>query len=250
MKIVRFVYKKDVCWGILEDKGLKVLKEAPYRSLKVLPREIPLKAVRFLPPATPSKIILVGLNYKEHARELGMSVPDEPVVFLKAPTALIGHEALVVYPKSVKRLDYEAELALVIGKKAKDIQVRDAAEYILGYTCLNDITARDIQKKDGQWMRAKSFDTFCPLGPYLETELNTSSLKIQLYLNGLLKQDSSTADFVFDPFHIVSFISKAMTLLPGDIVSTGTPSGVGPMERGDRLEVLIEGLGILKNKVV
>ncbi|MCF7907584.1 MAG: fumarylacetoacetate hydrolase family protein [Candidatus Omnitrophica bacterium] len=197
----------------------------------------------------PSKIILAGLNYRDHARELKMKIPKEPVIFFKAPTALIGHGDKIIYPKNVKRLDYEAELALIIKKKAKDVSVKEAKKYILGFTCLNDVTARDLQKKDGQWARAKSFDTFCPIGPCLKTDLDLSNLRIQTYLNGKLRQDSTTQQLIFSVEYLVSFISKIMTLYPGDIISTGTPPGVGKMEPGDQVEVVIEGIGRLRNKV-
>src|SRR3989338_7178718 len=180
----------------------------------------------------PSKIILTGLNYRDHAKELKMKIPKTPVIFLKPATALIGHQDKIIYPKGVKRLDYEAELALVIKKKARNVSFGQAKDYILGYTCLNDVTARDLQEKDGQWTRAKSFDTFCPAGPRMETELDTSNLKIQSYLNGKLKQDSTTRRLIFSPAYLVFFISQIMTLLPGDIISTGTPAGVGPMHPG------------------
>ena len=197
----------------------------------------------------PSKIILAGLNYRDHARELKMKIPKAPVIFLKPPTTLISHKGSIIYPQGVKRLDYEAELALVIKRKARNVSVKEAKSCILGFTCLNDVTARDLQKKDGQWTRAKSFDTFCPIGPVIKTGLDTSNLAIQAYLNGKLKQNSNTGDFIFSPQYLVSFISKVMTLLPGDVVSTGTPAGVGPMKKGNQVEVRIEGVGSLINYV-
>lgn len=201
-------------------------------------------------PDSPKKIVLVGLNYKKHAQELGMEIPSEPILFLKPPSALIESGEDIIYPKGIERIDYEAELALIIKKKAKDIHEDEVKDYILGYTCLNDVTARNLQKKDGQWTRAKSFDTFCPVGPCVETNLNPNSLKIQTLVNGEIKQNSNTADFIFSVQYLVSFISKVMTLEAGDIISTGTPEGVGPMQRGDRVEVIIEGIGSLKNNVV
>lgn len=201
-------------------------------------------------PDSAKKIVLVGLNYKKHAKELGMEIPKEPILFLKPPSALIKTGQDIVYPSGVDRIDYEAELAIIIKKKAKDICEEDVRDYILGYTCLNDVTARNLQKKDGQWMRAKSFDTFCPLGPFVQTDLNPDSLKIQTFVNGEMKQNSNTADFIFSVDYIVSFISKVMTLEAGDVISTGTPEGVGPMHRGDKVEVVIEGIGSLENRVV
>ena len=198
----------------------------------------------------PTKIILVGLNYREHARELRMPIPKEPVIFLKPPSALIGRGEAIVYPTGVKRLDYEAELAFVIKKQGRNIPERKAKDYILGYTCLNDVTARDIQKKDGQWTRAKSFDTFCPVGPRLVPALDPARLRIRAYLNGSIKQDASTADFIFPVPKLIAFVSRVMTLFPGDIISTGTPPGVGPMRAGDTIKIEIEGIGSLTNKVV
>lgn len=201
-------------------------------------------------PWRPKKIILAGLNYKDHAKELGMKLPLEPAIFLKPATSIIGPNENIVYPPGVRRLDYEAELALVIKRKCKFVKEKDAPNYILGYTCLNDVTARDLQKKDVQWTRAKSFDTFCPLGPFIETELDPSNLEIKLYLNGKIKQSSNTRNLIFRPAKLVSFISGIMTLLPGDIIATGTPPGVGPMKAGDAVKVEIEGIGSLTNKVV
>lgn len=198
----------------------------------------------------PSKIIAVGLNYIDHARELRMDIPKEPLIFIKPPTTVIGHLENIVYPPSVTRLDYEAELAVVIKKKAKDVPVGKAKEYILGYTCLNDVTARNLQAKDGQWTRAKSFDTFCPVGPHVVTDTDPADLKIELFLNNELKQSSSTKNQIFGPEYLLSFISKVCTLQPGDIIATGTPAGVGPMTTGDSVEVRIETIGSLKNRVV
>ncbi|MFH1503962.1 MAG: fumarylacetoacetate hydrolase family protein [Candidatus Omnitrophota bacterium] len=250
MKIAKFIYKRNVLWGKVENSFLIPLKEEPYKSIKLTAEKIPLKKCRLLAPADPSKIILTGLNYKDHAQELNMKIPQEPVIFLKPPTALTGPNTVIIYPKTVQRLDYEAELAIVIRKKAKNIKAKDAHKYILGYTCLNDITARDLQSKDIQWSRAKSFDTFCPLGPWLITKLSSLDLKIQLYLNGKLKQNSSTKSFIFSLEYLIAFISSIMTLLPGDIISTGTPPGVGKMRKGDIVEVKIQGIGCLKNHII
>lgn len=214
---------------------------------------MPKPSARWLWPAgskMPSKIILVGLNYRAHARELAMAIPDEPVIFLKPSTALVAGGGNIVYPRQVKRLDYEAELALVIKKAARNVPLKKARDFIGGYTCLNDITARNLQKKDGQWTRAKSFDTFCPLGPKLAAGLDPSDLRVTCRLNGKIKQDSRTSDMIFTVEYLVSFISRIMTLLPGDIISTGTPPGVGPMHPGDTVEVEIEGIGKLTNHVI
>lgn len=205
--------------------------------------KIPIKSIR------PTKVVCVGTNYGDHARELNMRIPREPLIFLKSPSSLIYNSDKIIYPPGIGRLDYEAELAVVIKKKAKRVREEEARKYILGYTCLNDVTARDLQKRDGQWTRSKSFDTFCPIGPAIETGLDTSKLKIESYLNGELKQSSCTSDLIFPVERLVAFISGVMTLLPGDIISTGTPSGVGPMKAGDIIEIRIEGIGTLKNEV-
>lgn len=251
MKIAKFRYKKSILWGIINNNGsITCLKGEPFGKIKKTTKKVSLKRIELLPPATPSKIILVGLNYRDHARELKMPIPKEPIIFLKPPTSLTAHNESIVFPKGVKQLDYEAELALVIKKKTRNITKDNYHKYILGYTALNDITARDLQAKDIQWTRAKSFDNFCPIGPWLETEFNPNDARIQLRLNGKLRQDSSTANFIFSVGYIVSFISKIMTLLPGDIISTGTPPGVGPMKKGDKVQVFIEGIGNLINHII
>jgi len=196
----------------------------------------------------PTKIIAVGLNYKDHAEELGMDLPDEPILFLKPPTSVISNGENIILPAMSAQVDYEAELAVVIGKRAKNIGIEQAADYITGYTCANDVTARDLQTKDGQWSRAKSFDTFCPLGPEIIKGIDPTNLNIKLILNGEVKQNSNTAQMVFNVFELVSFISKVMTLLPGDVILTGTPPGVGPMKAGDKVEVQIDKIGTLANE--
>jgi 2-keto-4-pentenoate hydratase/2-oxohepta-3-ene-1,7-dioic acid hydratase in catechol pathway len=205
--------------------------------------------VTVLPPVWPSKIIAVGINYRDHAREMGHDLPDEPVLFMKPSRSVIGHGKDILYPESAHRVDYEAEIAAVVKKKAYGVSVKDAVGYILGYTCLNDVTARDLQRRDGQWTRAKSFDTFCPLGPVIQTKLDPNNVRICSRLNEELRQDSNTKNFIFPLFQLFSYVSHIMTLLPGDIVTTGTPSGVGGMKRGDTVEIEIEGIGILENKV-
>src|SRR3989339_162145 len=198
----------------------------------------------------PSKVIAVGLNYIDHAKELNMKIPDEPIIFIKPQTAVIWNKEKVKYPKMSKQVDYEAELAIVIGKKCKNISVKNAEKYILGYTCLNDITARDLQRKDGQWTRAKSFDTFCPIGPHIVSGINPDDLKIECYLNDKLKQSSSTKNLIFNVKKLVSFISQVMTLEKYDVISTGTPVGVGPVKIGDKIEIKIEKIGVLTNYVI
>ena len=197
----------------------------------------------------PTKVVLVGLNYRDHAKELKMPLPEEPILFLKPPTAVIGPEDSIIYPEQSKRVDYEAELAVVIKDKCKDIEPDEVMEHVEGFTCLNDVTARDLQSMDVQWTRAKSFDTFCPVGPKIVRDIEPNNLKIQSYLNGELRQDSNTSNFIFNTEELVSFVSKVMTLLPGDIVATGTPSGIGAMQKGDTSEIEIEGIGMLRNYV-
>ncbi len=200
----------------------------------------------------PTKIVCVGLNYHCHAKELGMNTPHHPIIFLKPASCLIGPKESIIYPKMSKRVDYEAELALIIKDRIKNIKESQVMRHIEGITCLNDVTARDLQKKDGQWTRAKSFDTFCPIGPKIvpwTKDLDPNNLKIQSFLNGKLKQDSNTSNFIFKIEKLVSFISGVMTLFPGDVISTGTPKGIGPMKKGDNVEVRIEGVGSLVNYV-
>ncbi len=208
--------------------------------------EMPRRFVKFLPPVEPSKIVAVGLNYVDHAAELSMPLPDEPVIFLKPPSAVIGDGDPIVLP-DVGRIDYEGELAVVIAKECRNVAASDAADYILGYTCFNDVTARDLQAKDGQWTRAKSFDTFAPLGPYIAELDDAGKLSIVTRLNGKVVQKSNTSNMVFDVFELVSFISSVMTLKPGDVIATGTPAGVGQLRDGDVVEVEIEGIGVLRN---
>lgn len=200
-------------------------------------------------PQQPTKIVLVGLNYTDHAAELGMPLPAEPILFLKPPTALVGPEEAIIYPAQAQRVDYEAELAVVMNDPCKNVEPEDVLEHVAGFTCLNDVTARDLQKKDVQWTRAKSFDTFCPVGPRLVKEIEPNNVRIQSYLNGERRQDSSTANFIFRVEELVSFVSHVMTLQPGDIIATGTPGGIGAMLRGDTIEIKIEGIGTLRNYV-
>jgi len=198
----------------------------------------------------PTKIVLVGLNYKDHAKELGMPLLPEPILFIKPITALIGPEERIIYPSQATRVDYEAELAIVIRDICKDLEPEEVMGHVEGFTCLNDVTARDLQKKDGQWTRAKSFDTFCPIGPEIVKDVDPNNLKIQSFLNGVLKQDSNTSNFIFSVEELVSFISQVMTLMSGDIIATGTPGGIGAMNKGDTIEIAIENIGTLRNYVI
>lgn len=211
----------------------------------------PLKEVRLLPPCWPSKIVCVGRNYHEHAKELGNPVLAEPLIFLKPPSALSAHADPILYPRLATRVDYEGELGVVIGRRARHVSVEEAAQYILGYTCVNDVTARDLQKKDGQWTRAKGFDTFCPVGPWIVPagELRAQQLSLRTWVNGEKRQEASTAEMIFPVAQIIAYITAVMTLEPGDLICTGTPAGVGPLEPGAVVRVEIEGIGVLENPV-
>ncbi|MET1124483.1 MAG: fumarylacetoacetate hydrolase family protein [Archaeoglobaceae archaeon] len=235
--IGRFVYCGRIYEGSFEIDGEVLVYDG---------EEILLEFVKFLPPVMPSKIVAVGLNYVDHAAELNMPIPDEPIIFLKPPSAVIGDGDPILLP-DVGRVDYEGELAVVIKKKCRD--VRDTEDVILGYTCFNDVTAREIQAKDVQWTRAKSFDTFAPIGPYV-AEIDPKGLEIVTRLNGKVVQKSTTANMIFDVYELVSFVSKVMTLYPGDVIATGTPAGVGQLKPGDMVEVEIEKIGVLRNRAV
>jgi 2-keto-4-pentenoate hydratase/2-oxohepta-3-ene-1,7-dioic acid hydratase in catechol pathway len=215
------------------------------------PEEIPLAELELLSLVRPSKVVCVGLNYLDHAREMGQAVPDEPILFLKPPSSVVGAGDAIVLPASSEQVDYEAELALVMGRTARYVSEADAARHIFGYTCANDVTARDLQKKDGQWSRAKGFDTFCPVGPWIETEPgDLGSLALRAVVNGEVRQEGNTANMIFPPHLLVSYISNIMTLLPGDVILTGTPAGVGPIRAGDEVSVEIDRVGFLQNPVL
>jgi 2-keto-4-pentenoate hydratase/2-oxohepta-3-ene-1,7-dioic acid hydratase in catechol pathway len=210
---------------------------------------ISLSMAELLPPVVPSKIVAVGRNYAEHAKELGNEAPSEPIIFLKPPSALLPPNGTIIRPPQSERVDFEGELAIVIGSTARNIAAADWRSVVLGFTCANDVTARDLQKKDVQFTRGKSFDTFCPLGPCIETDLDRSALSLRTRVNGETKQNGNTRDMVFDCGAIIEFITSVMTLNPGDVILTGTPAGVGPLVAGDRVEVEIEGIGVLANVV-
>jgi len=212
-------------------------------------KPVPRKGVRTLVPVVPSKIVCVGLNYADHARETGKELPKEPLIWFKATTSLLPDGGRIEIPFPEHRTDYEAELCIVIGRKAKNVTPAQAARCIFGYTASQDVSDRTIQKSDGQWARAKSFDTFTPLGPFVETQIDPANLSIQLFQNGQLRQNSNTREMIFKPADLVSFISNGITLLPGDVILTGTPSGIGPIRSGDKLEVRIQGMATLTNLV-
>jgi 2-keto-4-pentenoate hydratase/2-oxohepta-3-ene-1,7-dioic acid hydratase in catechol pathway len=249
MRIVRFAYRGRTQFGVLKDDNIQPIRGNPFSLIEPLGTPVKLTEARLLAPSVPSKIVAIGVNYKSHAAEFKHELPAQPLIFLKPPTAVINPGDDIVYPPSSIQVDYEAELGVVIKKKAHNIIENEASDYILGYTCLNDVTARDLQRLDGQWTRAKGFDTFAPFGPWIETELDPSHLSVESYLNGAVKQKNNTANLIFPVSVLVSFVSQVMTLLPGDVIATGTPSGVGPMQPGDVIEVRIEGIGSLQNRV-
>ncbi len=242
--IGRFKIDDEAMTGTIQGTRVIVEKDLYNDSYEIGELEV-------LPPVTPGKIICMGLNYVDHALELDMDLPDHPIIFLKPPSAVIGNGDKILYPPESNQVDYEAELAVVIGKRCRNIAARRADDVIMGYTCFNDVTARDIQKIDNQWTRAKSFDTFAPLGPYIVEpgEIDLSNTYIRSRVNGEVKQDSFISNMTFNPSVLVEFISHIMTLNKGDVIATGTPAGVGEMQPGDIVEVEIEGIGTLKNQV-
>ncbi|HEY97437.1 MAG TPA: fumarylacetoacetate hydrolase family protein [Dehalococcoidia bacterium] len=249
MKIVRYSIGRRIEYGILEGDIIHGLTGNPYRRYLRTDFSHGLSEVKLLAPCTPSKIVALGVNYRSHGEEMSHRIPTEPLIFIKPSTSVIGPEANIIYPPSSERVDYEGELGVVIGKRTRPVSAQEASEFIFGYTCVNDVTARDIQARDKQWTRAKGFDTFGPIGPCIETEVDPRNLTLETRLNGERKQHTSTADLVFPVDELVSFISHVMTLLPGDVIATGTTSGVGPMQPDDTVEVEIEGIGILRNYV-
>jgi 2-keto-4-pentenoate hydratase/2-oxohepta-3-ene-1,7-dioic acid hydratase in catechol pathway len=247
--IGRFQKGDDIFYAKVVDGELFRLRGDVFGSPSFDKKPTLLRGVKTLVPVVPSKVIAVGLNYADHARESGKPIPKEPLFWLKAPTSLIPDGAKIEVPFASHRVDFEAELAIVIGRRMRNVTPAAAARYIFGYTSAEDVSDRTIQNAESQWARAKSFDTFTPLGPYVETKIDPHDLTIQLFQNGRLRQNSNTSQLIFNCYDLVSFISTNMTLLPGDVILTGTPSGVGPIESGDRLEVRIQGLAPLVNTV-
>jgi 2-keto-4-pentenoate hydratase/2-oxohepta-3-ene-1,7-dioic acid hydratase in catechol pathway len=251
MRLVRFALGDRKSYGILEGEEIFPVRETPFSETSKTGEHFPLSDVNLLAPCEPSKIIALALNYQDHAAEFGRQVPEEPLIFLKPSTSVIGPETDIIYPQMSRRVDYEAELAVIIAQTAHRVVEEKALEYVLGYTCFNDITARDLQKKDGLFTRAKGFDTFAPMGPWIETGTDDpDNLIVEAFLNGEQRQHSSTNNMVFGVRRLISFISHVMTLLPGDVIATGTPAGVGPMRPGDVVEVRVENIGTLRNRVV
>ncbi|MBA4608525.1 MULTISPECIES: fumarylacetoacetate hydrolase family protein [Aeromicrobium] len=256
MRVARFAGDDDPRYGVVGADGdtpiIAPLKGDPlYAPLELTGEKLALEDVRLLAPVIPrSKVVCVGKNYVAHAAEMGGDVPEEPLIFLKPNTSVIGPGEPIFYPKQSQNVHFEGELAIVIGRICRNLTAEDAPKVIYGYTVANDVTARDLQAKDGQWARAKGFDTFCPLGPWIETDFDPSDVRVRTTLNGETKQDGRTSDMVFDVTTILQYVTSFMTLLPGDVVLTGTPDGVGPMQAGDHVAVTIDGLGTLTNPVV
>ncbi|MGB7292014.1 MAG: fumarylacetoacetate hydrolase family protein [Thermodesulfobacteriota bacterium] len=251
MKFLRFKNKEgNVSFGCIKDNKVFEILGDIFGVYDFTETAYDINEIKILAPCSPTKIVAVGLNYREHAEELKKKIPDEPLLFMKPSTAIIAHEDKIIYPSHMSsRVDYEGELAVVIGKETKWVNASEVSDYIIGYTCINDVTARDLQVKDVQYTRAKGFDTFAPIGPVIETEIDPSDLEISTFLNDERKQHSRTSELIFNVPRLVSFISRVMTLRPGDIIATGTPSGIGPMKITDKIEIKVEGLGTLKNYV-
>lgn len=259
MRIARFSIDGNVAFGAVEGESppgtteglvLDIIKGIPFADFELSGTKVPLSKVRLLPPVLPNKVVGIGRNYADHAAELGNEVPDTPVAFFKPSTSVIGPGDSIAYPSFSQEVHYEAELAVVIGRMCREVPRERARDVILGYTCANDVTARDVQKRENQWARAKGFDSSCPLGPWVETELDPSDLTIQCTVNGEQRQLGRTAEMVRSIEDLIVHISEAMTLLPGDVILTGTPAGVGPLNVGDEVAVTIEGIGTLTNKVI
>ena len=251
----RFESSGTIRWGVFDSESVQPIRSAPWDDATPEGEPVAAASVRLIAPATPSKIVGVGRNYADHAAELGNKVPEIPLIFLKPPSSVIGPEQAIIYPKISKRVDFEGELGLVIGKRCRHVQHgQDALDCIFGVTCVNDVTARDLQKSDAQFTRGKGFDTFCPIGPVIVTGLDTgldlAALRVETFLNGERRQSAPVTDMIFPPDVIIEFVSAVMTLEPGDVIATGTPSGVGPMQPGDMVEISIGGIGRLRNEVV
>jgi 2-keto-4-pentenoate hydratase/2-oxohepta-3-ene-1,7-dioic acid hydratase in catechol pathway len=250
-KYIRFAAASEAipAYGILQGDIVTPLDGAPWSGGKPTSASVPLSSVALLAPVEPSKIICIGLNYHAHVQASFSAdkAPEKPLIFFKPPSSIIAPGDRIVHPPESERVDYEAELGVVIGRKGRHISVSEAESYIFGFTCVNDVTARDLQKKDGQWSRAKGFDTFCPVGPWIVPELDYRDVLVEGIHNGEIRQSGRTSQMIFNIPYLVSYISSVMTLLPGDLISTGTPSGIAPMKSGDTIEVRVEGIGSLKN---
>jgi 2-keto-4-pentenoate hydratase/2-oxohepta-3-ene-1,7-dioic acid hydratase in catechol pathway len=251
MRFVRYQYDLgEPQYGWMMEDSIGPVDGTPFGEYRRMTASLPLEAVHLLAPIEPSKIICVGRNYPEHAREHGSEVPQIPLLFLKPPSSVIGPGANIVLPPQSQQVEHEGELAVIIGKTGRWIPIERAGEFIFGYTIANDVTARDLQRRDGQWTRGKGFDTFCPLGPWIETGLDPADTLITCRVNNAIRQMGSTREMVFTVPQLVAYVSSIMTLAPGDVILTGTPAGVGPLESGDTVEITIEGIGSLSNPVV
>ena len=240
----------SIKFGLIEGDSIREISAAPWKEWRTALRSFPLKDCRLATPVLPSKIVCVGRNYAAHAAEFGNDMPKEPMIFLKPPSSVIGPGESIVLPKYSQRVEHEAELGLVIGKTCRHLKDdEDPFSYLLGYTCVNDVTARDLQKSDVQFTRAKGFDTFCPVGPHIETELHPHNVLVEAHVNGTQKQSGDTSLMAFPVAFLVRWISRMMTLVPGDLIATGTPAGVGPLVDGDTVEVSVAGIGMLRNPV-
>jgi 2-keto-4-pentenoate hydratase/2-oxohepta-3-ene-1,7-dioic acid hydratase in catechol pathway len=249
MRLVRFRFGDRIATGVVEGGAVRALAGTFFENPVPSGEEIPLDDVRLLAPILPSKVVCLGKNYAAHAAEFGGEVPEEPLVFLKPSTSVSGPGDPIPLPPISNRVDYEGELAIVIGRIARNVRAEETFRYILGYTCGNDVTLRDLQKKDDQWARAKGFDGSCPLGPWVETELDPLDVHLETRVNGEVRQSANTSDMVFGVATIIEFVTEFMTLLPGDVIMTGTPEGVGKLEPGDKVEVAVDGIGVLMNPV-
>jgi len=250
VRTCRFRAGGEERWGLIEGDRVRALTAEPWSGGLPEGKPLPLSEVTLLAPVRPSKVVCVGRNYAAHARELGNEVPKQPLLFLKPPSAVIGPQQEIRCPPGSSDVQHEAELGVVLGRALSRAGAAEARQAIFGYTCLNDVTARDIQREEKQFTRAKGFDTFCPVGPWIDTSLDPGELTVACRVNGTERQRGNTRDMIFDPSALLAFISSVMTLLPGDLVATGTPEGVGRIERGDVVEVEVSGLGILRNPVV
>lgn len=250
MRFVRYqLAKEEPRYGWLFEDKIGVIEGSPFDEFRRLEADIPLERARLLAPVVPSKVIAVGRNYADHAREHDVEVPEIPLIFLKPPSSVIAAGEAIVLPPQSQQVEHEAELAVVIGRRARWLNPQAALEYVFGYTIGNDVTARDLQRRDGQWTRGKGFDTFCPLGPWIETDFDPADALITCRVDSELRQMASTREMVFTVIQLLVFISSVMTLLPGDVILTGTPAGVGSLLPGNQVEISIEGIGVLQNPV-
>ena len=250
MRIVRVARPDGPAFGVVQDDLVVLTDGHPFGSFGLTDQVAPLEEVRLLAPVLPSKVLCVGRNYMDHAAEVGGEVPSEPLIFLKPSTAVIGPDDEIRLPALSENVHHEGELAVVIGRLTRKISVEAALDAVLGYTCGNDVTARDLQRRDGQWTRGKGFDTFCPLGPWIETDLDPGGITVQCRVNGEVRQQGNTSALAFDVATIVAYCAAFTTLLPGDVILTGTPAGVGPIVEGDTVEVEVDGVGVLRNTAV